>query len=346
MAARRVFLHIGAPKTGTTYLQGVAGPQPGRPRPSGCPLRHGRSSRDRVWATEELRGIDLSRHPRPRAAGAWDRIVEQVQGLATAPRSCPTSSSGHARRSRPSGRCRTSRRARCTSCSRRGTTLSLASAVWQERLKYGHATRSPTSGSTPPTRRRCGPGRRRTSSPSSARWQHDLPALAGTRRHGPAGRQARRPVAAVRLRGRDRRRRSPPRTSSSANTSLGPRGGRAPAPGRRTGRRGALGPAGARTVDPGPARQHGALAGIRRAVRCLRPLRPGARGPLPRDGRRHRRGRLRRRRLARRPAAAGPAARDPHPRRRLHRGAAGRGDGHDRGAHRRWSRTAGLRHAG
>ena len=80
MVARRVFLHIGAPKTGTTYLQGVLDANRDVLARQGVLYATGRSSRDRVWATEVLRGLDLSRHPRRRAAGAWDRIVKQVKG--------------------------------------------------------------------------------------------------------------------------------------------------------------------------------------------------------------------------------------------------------------------------
>jgi hypothetical protein len=139
VAARRVFLHIGAPKTGTTYLQQVLEANRDALAGQGVLYAAGATPRDRVWATEVLRGIDMSRHPKPRAAGAWDRIVEQVRGWrGTAVVSheffggCTAEQAKRALQDLAPSEVHLVFTAR--------DYLSLASAVWQERLKYGHAT--------------------------------------------------------------------------------------------------------------------------------------------------------------------------------------------------------------
>lgn len=174
MAARRVFLHIGAPKTGTTYLQRVLDANREVLARQGVLYATGSSSRDRVWATEVLRGIDLSRHPRPQAAGAWDRIVEQVarwDGTAVVSHeffgACSAEQAERALRDLEPCEVHLVFTAR--------DYVSLASAVWQERLKYGHATRFSdfrldTAGKTP-----MWSWQTQDLLAVLARWQHDLP---------------------------------------------------------------------------------------------------------------------------------------------------------------------------
>lgn len=76
--ARTVYFHIGAPKTGTTYLQAVMAQNREVLQEQGVLYADGRYPGDRVHATELARGHDHSANPR--AEGAWRRIVRQVQG--------------------------------------------------------------------------------------------------------------------------------------------------------------------------------------------------------------------------------------------------------------------------
>lgn len=75
--ARRVYLHIGAPKTGTTYLQTLLDRNRGVLEEVGVRYADGLHRNDRVWATEVLREMPMRNRP-SHAAGAWDRILEQV----------------------------------------------------------------------------------------------------------------------------------------------------------------------------------------------------------------------------------------------------------------------------
>ncbi len=74
---RRVFLHIGLPKTGTTYLQQVVWANRDRLRAAGL-LLPGFGHREHLWAA-----LDLQERPRlarrhPDAPGAWQRLVAQA----------------------------------------------------------------------------------------------------------------------------------------------------------------------------------------------------------------------------------------------------------------------------
>lgn len=75
--ARRVFFHIGAPKTGTTYLQRIMWQNRAALASSGV-LIPGDDYRDRVWATEVVREMPLVD---ARAERAWDLIVRQIRGF-------------------------------------------------------------------------------------------------------------------------------------------------------------------------------------------------------------------------------------------------------------------------
>ena len=75
----RVFLHIGLPKTGTTYLQSILWENRRGLLSDGIFLP-GFGHREHLWAA-----LDLAERPRlarrhPDAPGAWDRLVAQVRG--------------------------------------------------------------------------------------------------------------------------------------------------------------------------------------------------------------------------------------------------------------------------
>jgi hypothetical protein len=140
VAARQVYLHIGAPKTGTTYLQRVLHNNRDALAACGVLYATGSTSRDPVWAAEVLRGLDLSRHWRSEATGAWDRIVDQVRGWdGTVVISheffgaCTAPQAQRALNDLAPSEVHLVFTAR--------DYVSAAGAVWQERIKYGHATR-------------------------------------------------------------------------------------------------------------------------------------------------------------------------------------------------------------
>lgn len=176
MTARRVFLHIGAPKTGTTYLQQLLDVNREVLARQGVLYATGQTPRDPVWATETLRGLDLSRHPRGDAAGAWGRIVAQVRswdGTAVVSHeffgACSAEQAHRALRDLAPSEVHLVYTAR--------DYVSLAGAVWQERLKYGHPTRfsdfrlGGAAVSTP-----MWSWQTQDLPAILARWQHDLPA--------------------------------------------------------------------------------------------------------------------------------------------------------------------------
>jgi len=77
--AHKVYLHIGAPKTGTTYLQALMHGNHDVLEGVGVRYAAGQYRNDRVWATEVLRGFALRNRP-AHASGAWDRVLAQVRG--------------------------------------------------------------------------------------------------------------------------------------------------------------------------------------------------------------------------------------------------------------------------
>lgn len=75
----RVFLHVGSPKTGTTFLQNVLWAQRDLAREQGLLLPLERFH-DHYLATLDVRGlVDEAIHP-PRAAGSWQRLVDEALG--------------------------------------------------------------------------------------------------------------------------------------------------------------------------------------------------------------------------------------------------------------------------
>ena len=74
--ASQVFLHIGLPKTGTTYLQSVLWGSKDALAKDGY-LLPGAGHREHLWAALELQGRPLEqRHPA--APGALGRLVKEV----------------------------------------------------------------------------------------------------------------------------------------------------------------------------------------------------------------------------------------------------------------------------
>jgi hypothetical protein len=75
--ARRVFFHIGLPKTGTTYLQTLMWANRDVLKRQGV-LLPGRSGREHLWASGVVREDPRIARRGPEAPGAWQRIVDEV----------------------------------------------------------------------------------------------------------------------------------------------------------------------------------------------------------------------------------------------------------------------------
>lgn len=72
---RRVFLHVGAPKTGTTYLQGILWRNRSELRKAGLHIV-GQGRGDHYRAGNDLRGVEYNPDdPRPDWAGSWDTLA-------------------------------------------------------------------------------------------------------------------------------------------------------------------------------------------------------------------------------------------------------------------------------
>jgi hypothetical protein len=77
--SRRVFVHIGLPKTGTSYLQAIAWPGRDRLREAGLLLPGARKS-DHLLSSLIVRDDPGIARRGPDAAGAWDRVRADVAG--------------------------------------------------------------------------------------------------------------------------------------------------------------------------------------------------------------------------------------------------------------------------
>jgi hypothetical protein len=78
-ASRRVFLHVGSPKTGTTFLQEVLWAHKRLAAEQGL-LLPGERFNDHYLASLDIRGVaGRPEHP-PRAEGMWKQLVEECQG--------------------------------------------------------------------------------------------------------------------------------------------------------------------------------------------------------------------------------------------------------------------------
>jgi hypothetical protein len=73
-----VFFHIGAPKTGTTYLQHVMAYNRTELRRAG--LSYPSSQIAHFWASQDLRGTGFRGFVDPHVPGAWDRLVNDARG--------------------------------------------------------------------------------------------------------------------------------------------------------------------------------------------------------------------------------------------------------------------------
>ncbi|HEV7650306.1 MAG TPA: hypothetical protein VGP26_19335 [Actinophytocola sp.] len=78
MARQRVFLHIGSPKTGTTFLQEVLWSNRDALRRAGV-LYPGARPDAHFLATQDLRELTWHGHVDPAVAGSWDRLVTEVR---------------------------------------------------------------------------------------------------------------------------------------------------------------------------------------------------------------------------------------------------------------------------
>ena len=77
--ASQVFLHIGLPKTGTTYLQSVLWGSQGRRSPRDGFLLPGRGHREHLWAALELQERPNLAQRHPKAPGTLARLVKRGQ---------------------------------------------------------------------------------------------------------------------------------------------------------------------------------------------------------------------------------------------------------------------------
>ena len=75
---RRLFLHIGLPKTGTTYLQQILWSGKDQLAKDGL-LLPGSGHREHLWAALDLQERKNLARRDPRAVGAWARLVDQVR---------------------------------------------------------------------------------------------------------------------------------------------------------------------------------------------------------------------------------------------------------------------------
>lgn len=75
---REVYLHVGAPKTGTTYLQRILARNRDRLRETGL-LYAGSAPRAHFWAAQDLRGFNFKGYHDPNVDGAWQRLVDDIK---------------------------------------------------------------------------------------------------------------------------------------------------------------------------------------------------------------------------------------------------------------------------
>src|SRR5689334_1003205 len=73
-----VYLHIGAPKSGTTYLQERLRHNQAALRADGF-LYPGEHWAAHVWAALDLRNRKFKGYPDPNLVGAWNRLVSEVR---------------------------------------------------------------------------------------------------------------------------------------------------------------------------------------------------------------------------------------------------------------------------
>jgi hypothetical protein len=76
---RKVFLHVGLPKSGTTYVQAVASRNKAGLAERAGLLFPGETWKDQVHAVRDLRELKVARGRRTRTVGAWDRLVAEMR---------------------------------------------------------------------------------------------------------------------------------------------------------------------------------------------------------------------------------------------------------------------------
>lgn len=75
-----MFIHVGAPKTGTTYLQNILFANRAALRRSGM-LYPGDAVRSHFWASQDLREMAFHGHVEPQVSGAWQRMVAEIRAF-------------------------------------------------------------------------------------------------------------------------------------------------------------------------------------------------------------------------------------------------------------------------
>ncbi|WP_158604356.1 hypothetical protein [Nocardioides mangrovicus] len=75
--AEKVFLHLGLPKTATTYLQTLMWGSQAQMREQGV-LLPGEARREHLWASRVVRGEDSAEAMTPWQRGAWDRLRAEM----------------------------------------------------------------------------------------------------------------------------------------------------------------------------------------------------------------------------------------------------------------------------
>src|SRR5689334_17263110 len=78
MTKQPVFIHVGAPKSGTTYLQERLWHNRDALRDNGF-LYPGPHWASHVWATFDLRNVKMKGYPDPNIKGAWRRMVDEIR---------------------------------------------------------------------------------------------------------------------------------------------------------------------------------------------------------------------------------------------------------------------------
>lgn len=78
MTTGRVFLHVGAPKSGTTFLQSILWANRDRLRATGL-LVPGKDQFDAFYATMQVRQVSRSEGLPARAVDAWPRLVDEAR---------------------------------------------------------------------------------------------------------------------------------------------------------------------------------------------------------------------------------------------------------------------------
>lgn len=73
-----VYLHVGAAKTGTTYVQNILFTNRAALRNAGL-LYPGNAVRSHFWASQDLREMAFHGHVEPQVTGAWDRMIDDIR---------------------------------------------------------------------------------------------------------------------------------------------------------------------------------------------------------------------------------------------------------------------------